>query len=130
MGVREEVKMLPLSRKPRVYGYHIYGDLLECSNVDILSDTETLESVVVEAAKVGNMTLLDVKSWKIGLGVSVVGIVLESHISIHTWPEFKYATVDVYSCGKHTRPDKAFDYIVSVLKPIKVKKGKFKRILE
>lgn len=117
-------------REPRVYGYHVYGNLIDCDNVSILEDEEALKNLVIEAARIGNMTLLDVKTWKIGLGASVVAIVLESHIAIHTWPEFKYATVDVYTCGSHTNPVVAFKYIESVLKPRRVERGEFPRILE
>ncbi|MEB3758061.1 MAG: adenosylmethionine decarboxylase [Desulfurococcales archaeon] len=114
----------------RVVGKHVYGNLIDCMNENLLSDVEELKRIVIEAAEEGNMTLLDVKAWKIGLGVSVVAIILESHITIHTWPEYKYATVDVYSCGSHTDPHKAFEYIVSALKPRKVEMGKASRSLE
>ncbi|MDM7275171.1 MAG: adenosylmethionine decarboxylase [Thermoprotei archaeon] len=117
-------------RKPRVHGYHVYGNLIDCVNDSILEDEEALKNLVLEAAKVGNMSVLDVKTWKIGLGASVVAIILESHIAIHTWPEFRYATVDVYTCGSHTNPMAAFEYIKSVLKPRKVERGEFPRILE
>jgi len=102
-----------------VYGKHVMGNLYGC-NASKLSDISYLIDLVRNAAKVGNMTLLDIKSWKIGEGVSVVGIVLESHISIHTWPEFRFATVDVYSCGAYTNPEKAFEYIASALEANKV----------
>jgi S-adenosylmethionine decarboxylase len=102
-----------------VYGKHVVGNLYECNAVK-LSNVSYLIDVVRSAAKIGNMTLLDIKSWKIGEGVSVIGIVLESHISIHTWPEFRFATVDVYSCGAHTNPEKAFEYIASALEASKV----------
>ena len=100
---------------PKVIGKHVYGNLYDCDTA-ILKDKERLEDIVREAVKEGNMTLLDIKSWKIGEGVSVVAIVLESHITIHTWPEYGFATVDVYSCGAHTDPHKAFMYIVNELK--------------
>ncbi len=115
---------------PRVVGRHVYGNLIGCSNVEALRDPETLERIVREAAEAGNMTILDVKSWKIGEGVSVVAIILESHIAIHTWPEFRYATVDVYSCGDHTDPMTAFQYIVDALAPEKVEYGTADRSLE
>lgn len=99
----------------KVYGKHVYGSLYEC-DPELLSDPEFLKKLVAEAARVGNMTLLDVRTWYMGPGVSVVAIILESHISIHTWPEYSFATVDVYSCGKHTDPLKAFEYIVKSLK--------------
>jgi S-adenosylmethionine/arginine decarboxylase-like enzyme len=31
-------------------------------------------------------------------GVSCVGVLSTSHVSIHTWPERSYAVIDVYSC--------------------------------
>ncbi|MEM0361036.1 MAG: adenosylmethionine decarboxylase [Sulfolobales archaeon] len=99
----------------KVIGKHVYGNLYEC-DPNLLSDPEYLTKVVVNAAKEGNMTLLDVKSWKIEPGVSVVAIILESHITIHTWPEYGFATVDVYSCGLHTDPESSFKYIAKALK--------------
>ncbi len=123
------METLALSREPKVYGRHVYGNLYEC-DANILRDEEKLREIVIEAAKIGNMTLLDVKSWKIGEGVSVVAIVLESHITIHTWPEYRFATVDVYSCGKHTDPDNAFNYIVKALGARRIERGVTSRNLE
>jgi len=99
----------------RVFGKHVYGNLYEC-DPELLSNPDYLRNVVIESANIGNMTLLDVKLWRIDPGVSVVGIVLESHITIHTWPEHSFATVDVYSCGEHTNPEASFKYIIKALK--------------
>lgn len=107
---------------PKVIGKHVYGELYDC-DTKLLRSKRVLKNIVIEAAKIGNMTLLDVKSWKIGDGVSIVAIVLESHIAIHTWPEFSFATVDVYSCGKHTNPEAAFSYIATSLKAKKIVRG-------
>ncbi|WP_338600574.1 adenosylmethionine decarboxylase [Sulfolobus tengchongensis] len=99
---------------PKVVGKQVYGSLYDCDE-EILKDSKKLEQIVKEAAEIGNMNILDIRSWKIGEGVSIVAIILESHITIHTWPEYKFATVDVYSCGAHTDPYKAFSYIVAKL---------------
>ncbi len=103
-----------LAQISSVVGKQVYGELYDC-NVETLKDEQRLREIVTNAARVGNMTLLDVRSWKIGEGVSVMAIVLESHITIHTWPEYAFATVDVYSCGAHTDPKKAYLYIVEQL---------------
>ncbi len=103
-----------LSQISSVVGKQVYGELYDC-DVETLKDEQKLREIVTNAARVGNMTLLDVRSWKIGEGVSVMAIVLESHITIHTWPEYAFATVDVYSCGAHTDPKKAYLYIVEQL---------------
>ncbi len=119
----------PKPGAPRVYGKHVYGNLYDCDPA-ILRDEERLRDIIVKAAEIGNMTLLDVRSWKIGEGVSIVAIVLESHITLHTWPEYGFATLDVYSCGMHTDPEAAFDYIVKMLRPRRVEKGVADRSLE
>jgi S-adenosylmethionine decarboxylase len=114
----------------RVVGRHYYGNLYDCENMEALREPEIIESIVYNAAKRGNMTLLDIKTWKIGEGISIVAIVLESHITIHTWPEYRFATVDVYSCGSHTDPEAAFNYIVEALSPKRVVMGAADRSLE
>lgn len=114
----------------RVYATHVFGNLIGCSNIRALKEREVLEKIVRNATRIGNMTLLDIKSWKIGEGLSVVAIILESHIAVHTWPEFSYATVDVYSCGAHTNPEEAFNYIVEMLKPSKIEAKIMDRSLE
>ncbi len=99
----------------KVIGKHVYGEAYQC-DTDILSDEKILEKIVRDAAREGNLTLLDVRYWKINPGVSIVGIILESHISIHTWPEYGFATIDVYTCGSSADPVKAFKYIIKELK--------------
>jgi len=108
-------KIRGVEKKKPVIGRHVFGELYGC-DPDILSDEFRLSNIVVEAAEIGGFTLLDVKAWKINPGVSVVGIILESHISIHTWPEYSFATVDVYTCGLKGDPMKSYLYIVKELK--------------
>ena len=69
---------------------------------------------------VAKATLMEVKSWKVeGVkgGVSVLALITESHIAVHTWPEYKYAAVDVFTCGDHSDPKAAFEHIAKALKP-------------
>lgn len=118
---QEEDNSLGIEKKNdnRIIGKHVYGNLYNV-DLDIASNEEMLRQAVIEAAKKANMTLYDVKSWSFGGkkgGVSVIALVVESHIAIHTWIEYKYATVDVYTCGEKSDPWKAFDYIVEILKP-------------
>lgn len=104
-----------LIQQRKVVGRHVYGELYGC-DPELLMDEKYLVEVVKEAVRVGGFTLLDVKAWKISPGVSVVAIILESHISIHTWPEYSFATVDVYTCGTKGNPFLAYKYIVEALK--------------
>ncbi|MDH4257530.1 MAG: adenosylmethionine decarboxylase, partial [Candidatus Aminicenantes bacterium] len=45
-------------------------------------------------------------------GVSGVIVISESHISIHTWPEYGYGALDFYTCGDETDPEKAVFFAV------------------
>jgi len=105
-----------------VVGKHVFGELYGVDK-SVLENEEYLRRVVIEAAKAANAHIVSINSWKfIGGdkgGVSVIGLVLESHIAIHTWPEYRYATVDVYTCGDHTDPFAAFYKVVELLQPRK-----------
>ncbi len=51
------------------------------------------------------------------VGVSVILILAETHLSIHTWPEHGYAAVDVFICGEGKDPNVAWDVIREALRP-------------
>ena len=103
-----------------VIGRHVYGNLYDVSEDRVFTDEEYVRNLVIEAARVANAKLLAVHSWKVGGkkgGISVLALVVESHIAIHSWTEYRYVTVDIYTCGKEADPWKAFNYILNTLKP-------------
>ncbi|MBP1357823.1 MAG: adenosylmethionine decarboxylase [Sulfolobus sp.] len=103
----------------RIIGKHVFGNLYDIDE-KLLIDREFLERLVLEAVQIANMKLVEIKSWSFGGkkgGVSVIALVEESHIALHTWNEYKYATLDVYTCGEHSDPEAAFMHIVENLKP-------------
>ncbi len=108
-----------------VVGKHIYANLYGIDR-KVLEDEGYLRKVVLEAVEKAKATLIELKSWRIGGkkgGVSVIALVDESHIALHTWVEYSYATVDIYTCGAHTNPWAAFDVILAALSPKKYKVG-------
>jgi len=54
-------------------------------------------------------------------------VISESHLAIHTWPEYGYAAVDVFTCGDKVNPWDAFDYIVEAFKATNVSVSEVKR---
>ena len=115
----KEVLSVNENKEDKIIGKHVYGNLYDI-DPKLLWDEDFLRNLVKEAAEVANMKLVELKSWKFeGYhgGVSVMALVLESHITIHTWPDYEYATVDVYTCGERGDPWKAFNFIIEKLRP-------------
>ncbi|MCM8804364.1 MAG: adenosylmethionine decarboxylase [Candidatus Omnitrophica bacterium] len=107
---------------------HIILDLYECDS-KILDSPDQVKDILEKAVKEAKTTLLHIKIHKFSpYGVSGFALISESHISIHTWPEAKYAGVDIYTCGEKTMPEKAVKFIIEELKSkkpsiIKIERG-------
>ncbi len=102
----------------KITGHHFYGNLYDLDR-QRMNDMEYLKNLVTDAVKIANMTLVEVKAWSFGGkkgGVSVIALITESHVALHIWNEYNYATLDIYTCGEQSKPEKAFDYIVKGLK--------------
>ena len=48
-------------------------------------------------------------------GISGVVIIAESHLFIHTWPEYGYAAADIFTCGTSVQPEKAAELLIEKL---------------
>lgn len=84
----------------------------------LLNDAEWLESQLVEAAEASGATVLSVQSKQFEpQGATVLVLLSESHISIHTYPEKGFAAIDCYTCGDTVDPQVAIEYLLNVLKP-------------
>ena len=80
-------------------GRHIIMDLWEC-NPELLKRKEDVERIMVEAAQRADADIREVVFHQFEPdGVSGIVVISESHLSIHTFPEHGYASVDVYTCG-------------------------------
>jgi S-adenosylmethionine decarboxylase len=72
-----------------------------------------VKGALIEAAKRAQATIVDVVFHEFNpFGVSGVVVIAESHLSIHTWPEYRYAAVDIFSCGETLQPEIAANYLV------------------
>lgn len=97
-------------------GTHIIIDLYGCPP-SLLNQPEKVKDILLEAAKISNSTILHTKFHTFPTnGVSGIILISESHLSIHTWPECNYASIDIYTCGTKTFPQKAADFIIEKFK--------------
>jgi S-adenosylmethionine decarboxylase len=99
------------------FGRHVAVDTWGV-DFDKLNSAEWLESQLVEAAEVSGASVLSVQSKQFEpQGATVLVLLSESHLSIHTYPEKGFAAIDCYTCGETVDPQIAIDYLVDVLKP-------------
>jgi S-adenosylmethionine decarboxylase len=83
---------------------------------DILDDQSKINEALREAVHHARATLLKQVSNQFSpQGVTALGLLAESHISIHTWPEHGYAAVDIFTCGNRAMPERACSYLVDAL---------------
>jgi S-adenosylmethionine decarboxylase len=93
-------------------GRHLLLELFDC-DLDAINNVEAVKGALVEAAKRAQATIVDVVFHEFNpFGVSGVVVIAESHLSIHTWPEYRYAAVDIFSCGDILQPEIAANYLV------------------
>ena len=94
-----------------VVGRHVIVELLG-GNPNLLNDERYIVAALKEAAERAGGTVLNVSSHKFTpQGVTALALLSESHLSIHTWPEHGYAAVDAFTCGSHTEPQLACDFL-------------------
>lgn len=106
-------------------GLHVFGNLYLIDE-NLLKNLQDLKNIVIGAANIGNLTILDILERQFNVkdskdlgGVSLIALLVESHLALHTWPESNYASLDIYSCGNTCDPVKSFKFIVEQLNPKK-----------
>jgi len=94
-------------------GRHLLVELHGC-HPDLLKKVDVVKDILVGAARACGATIVDVTFHEFNpFGVSGVVVIAESHLSIHTWPEYRYAAVDIFTCGEVIKPELAVTYIAS-----------------
>jgi len=95
-------------------GRHILVEFVGCS-ASTLNDVDVIEKGMVDAAKSAGATVINSTFHHFSpFGVSGVVVIQESHLAIHTWPEYQYAAVDLFTCGDTVDPWISFDHLKKV----------------
>ena len=100
---------------PAYLGHQIMAEFYDCP-AERLKGPELIEKVMREAAEACGATIVNSVFHHFNpYGVSGVVIISESHLAIHTWPEYGYAAVDVFTCGTEVNPADAVAYLAEHL---------------
>lgn len=100
---------------------YLIAKLESCENREILNDVSKLLELLKNSAKVMNSTVMSEHVYKFSpYGVSINLIVGESHIAVHTWPEYDSAYFVVTICNENSRIKDGLELINKYLKPRKI----------
>ena len=96
-------------------GTHLLLDLKNCKS-ELLDDLEFIRQAMMSAADEAGATIVGETFHKFSpLGVTGIIAIAESHLCIHTWPEYGYAAVDIFTCGEEFKPYGAADLLIESL---------------
>jgi S-adenosylmethionine decarboxylase len=106
-------------------GRHYLVELWEADNLD---RPDLVEEALVETVRSTGGTLVDVRTVPFpNGGCSGVAIIAESHISIHTWPEYGYAAVDLFTCSSKMDADAGLETLKKYFSPGRVQVAEVRR---
>lgn len=95
----------------RSLGRHLVLEFYDCK-ANFLSSPSKVEEVLVGAAKAAKTQIIKTVFHHFNPhGVSGVVVIAESHLAIHTWPEYSFASIDIYTCGQEVDPWKAYHFL-------------------
>ena len=96
-------------------GRHILLELRSC-NPATLDDLPSIEAAMLRAAEEAGATVIGRIFHQFSpQGVTGVVAIAESHLSVHTWPEYGYAAVDIFTCGLNFSPRHAALSLIDAL---------------
>lgn len=110
-------------------GLHLIADLYGCRcELALLKEQQLLQSLCVEACREAGLTVLGDYFFQFrydngeAAGVTGTVVLAESHLAIHTWPEDRNITLDVYVCN-YSRDNSAlakavFDRLIDRFAPV------------
>lgn len=85
-------------------GRQIIVEFYDCKESTI-NNVEYIEKSMTDATRASGATIISQNFHKFSpYGVSGVVVIAESHVAIHTWPEYNYAAVDIFTCGDTINP--------------------------
>lgn len=122
---KRSIQWVKQIKKLKYAGIHL---LAEFWYGKIIEDPKEIERILIEAVKRADNTPLKVAIHKFNpQGITGVILLAESHIALHSWPEFNYLAIDIFTCGDKALPLKALHYLKKMFKPKKVEIKEIKR---
>jgi S-adenosylmethionine decarboxylase proenzyme len=114
-----------MKSKPSGFAKHLILELWDATNTN---SAATVRKALRDACACGNLRLDKVLIHQFSPhGISGVAIIAEAHIAIHTWPEYSFAAVDIYSSNDNADIDKIAGVIKCAFSPCHASQAKIRR---
>jgi S-adenosylmethionine decarboxylase len=92
-------------------GKHLIIEFHDC-DPEVLNDSDACQEHILEAVRLSRATIIQPFFHKFNPhGVSGIVVIAESHFSIHTWPEYGYCALDIFTCGDEIKSEPALNYL-------------------
>ncbi len=109
-----------LIQNPRPDGYHLMMELFGC-DPEKINSRKFLHLLVKNAVKQAGLTNLGSRFHQFDpQGVTGFTLLAQSHISLHTWPEYGYLVLDIFTCGDQKQADSLADQFLKRLRPARI----------
>lgn len=111
----------------KALGNHLIAEFYGCDTV-LLNDEKWIEEVFIKSAQDAGATIVNWNFHKFSPhGVSGVIVISESHFTVHTWPEYGYAAIDIFTCGDLIDNEKAMKALKAGLRAKSISVSEIKR---
>jgi S-adenosylmethionine decarboxylase len=109
---KQDLRAEKEAKRLHALGTHLLLELRDC-NPKTLGSLQFVQDTLKNAALEAKATIVEVAFHEFSpFGVSGMVVIAESHLAIHTWPEYGYAAVDVFTCGDLIDPRVAANYLI------------------
>jgi S-adenosylmethionine decarboxylase len=100
-------------------GKHIVCDIKGIQNLDLLNSSKEIREMLNIICEKYNFQILEKIHYDfVPEGCSIIFLLSESHISIHTFPEKRHISFDLYTCRHYENNkeyEEIFNYLIKIL---------------
>ncbi|HEB37412.1 MAG TPA: S-adenosylmethionine decarboxylase [Thermoplasmatales archaeon] len=100
-----------------IVGRHIIAELYGVPP-ELISREKTVKKIIEEAVDQAGLTRVgSVYNQFKPHGVTGIVLIAESHVSVHTWPEYGLINLDIFTCGDTSKAGEVFDLLIKSFRP-------------
>ena len=109
-------------------GIQLIAEFIQCQK-KILNDKKILEKILKQGIQECGLNLKKLDSYQFNpVGITVIAIISESHVVIHTYPEVRHASIDIFTCCSDLSiPVSLLHFLKNQLKPETIRAGNVRR---